>query len=597
MGRNNREFSKNSQSEILKLPYLVLVVSLLFTIGATYIFYKNEKSKDLSRFRNDIDRCKSRIDSRLRAYVGLLKAGRGFVEANDRLTGKMFSGFMDSLEIKKNYPEVNQIGFSKKLTEKMRSEGHADFKIFPTSDNSEFQPIIFIEPDNNRNLSEVGFDMLSNPIYQAAMDRAILTGETTATGKLSLTKQNEKKITGFIIFMPVYQGGETPDTQEKRKELLEGFIYNSINADIFLEDAQKYTGVSDLAVAFYENEPLADNLVARIPENFLFDGKSLNLTNEAGLADRKLTFGYQALPSFDNQSGINRTPLFFLTGMVFSLLLFGITYLESYARAKAERISGELKESEKEKGFLLEREQKARQTAEDSNRVKDEFISIVSHELRTPLNSIAGWSKILHSEHLPEDTKLKALQSIEKNIRIQTGIVEDLLNLSQIISGTRHLDKKDTDISQIFEESFLKAEEKAKNKKITLVKENNLGAGQNIQGDGEQLKRVFKNLFSNAIKFTPEDGKIFAGLSKKDGFVEIKIADTGKGIKPEFLSGIFENFMQADSSITRSHGGLGLGLALVRRIIELHNGTISVHSEGENKGTEFIIRLPDTKHL
>lgn len=599
MGVNKKDNRIVSQVEIFKLPYLVLIVSILFTIGATYIFYKNEQSKNLDRFQVSVDRYKNRIDTKLRSYVGLLKAGRGFVESSDQLNKKTFSGFFNSLDVEKNYPEIIKIGFSKKtsstesanLVKQMQTEGDADFKVFPLLTNADSQPIIYLEPENKADSSEIGFDLLSDPVYRAVIDRAKETGTAAATGKVMLGQQNKKNIPGFLIFMPVYKGGNTPATVEERNNLLEGFIYDVVNAEEFLENAQKNAGEPDIAAAIYENEIKPENLVVKIGGDYQNNSKHLTANGESGIADKKWIISYRELPSFENQSGINWTPFIFIIGTVFSLMFFGTTYLETYARGKAEKIASELRESEREKGFLLEREQKARRAVEESGRIKDEFISVVSHELRTPLNSIAGWSRILRACETSESIKLKALESIEKNVRVQTEIVEDLLEFSQILSDTPEFLKQEVNISGIFEEVFAEFEETAKSKQIALEKKNLLN-GERLIGDSEQLKKVFKNLFSNAIKFTPEGGKICASLNKTESNVEIKIADTGQGIAPADVSGIFESFKQADSSITRIHGGLGLGLAIVRRIVELHGGLISAFSKGIGKGTEFTIVLP-----
>ncbi|MGI8469266.1 MAG: sensor histidine kinase [Pyrinomonadaceae bacterium] len=605
MGRNKKTKEGNSQADLLKLPYLALVVSTILTIGVTYIFYQSEQSKDSARFQGEVERCRNRIESKIKTYIGLLKAGRGFVESNAQLNKDSFANFVNSLEVGKNYPEVKQIGFSKTvnsdereaLLKKMQAEGYTNFEIFPVSEKTESQPAIYIEPDNEQNQAAIGFDMLSEPSYQAAMKQASETGEPASTDKIYLNQANPRQINagdekkGFVIFLPIYKGGKIPTTTEDRQKLLEGFIYDSIDADAFLRDALKTASVSDIAVDIYAGERQPENIIAQAENGSPQNKKVIASTTEIKVANKLWTVNYQGLPAFDTQSSINWTPIIFIIGIVFSLLIFGMTYLESFARARSEKITRELQESEREKGFLLEREQKARRAAEESSRTKDDFISIVSHELRTPLNSIAGWSRILNSESLPEDIKKKALRTIDKNIREQTEIVEDLLDLSQILSSKKDLVKKEIDLSKIFDETYAEIEFLAKEKKVSLIKDNSLN-GQKIFGDGEKLRKVLRNLFSNAVKFTPEGGQVFAELRKNKRKVEIKIKDTGQGIKPEFMSSIFEHFKQADSSTTRAHGGLGLGLAITRRIVELHGGQISVASEGDGRGTVFTIELP-----
>ena len=568
---------------------------MLLTIGATYIFYRNEQSKDVVRFQGEVERCKNTIESKVRAYIGLLKAGRGFVESNRHLSRESFSGFISSLEIEKNYPEINKIGFSKKvnlaardaLSKEMRAQGLPEFAVFPDPENKESQPIVYVEPANRENLSTIGFDLLSKPEYKTAIEQARNTGETTATDKIEEEKKNV-----FLIFMPIYRGGARPATTTERIKLSEGFIYDSVNTATFLRDVQKSAGVSDIAINIYENAVKPENIIAQTDaQNPRANDRNLAATTQFDIAGKIWIASYQTLPAFGTQSGINWTPIIFSIGIIFSLLLFAMTYLESYTRAKAEKMMRELQESEREKGFLLEREQRARRATEASSRIKDEFISIVSHELRTPLNSIAGWSRILQTQSLSEQMKNKALETIDKNVREQTRIVEDLLDFSQILSDDPNLVKREIDLSSIFEEVYSEIQTLAEEKKVSLARENSI-VRQKIFGDGEKLKKVLKNLFFNAVKFTPEGGKVFAELKRNDGKVEIKIQDTGQGIAPEFMPRLFENFGQADSSSTRIYGGLGLGLAITRRIVELHGGKIFAFSEGVDKGTIFTIQLP-----
>jgi signal transduction histidine kinase len=222
---------------------------------------------------------------------------------------------------------------------------------------------------------------------------------------------------------------------------------------------------------------------------------------------------------------------------------------------------------------------------------KDEFISVVSHELRTPLNAIAGWTRILNSDDLSTNTKSLALQKIEKNLRLQTNLVEDLLNYSQLDSSRGVLEKKEIDYTEIYETVYHEIEPVALKKGIRVIKENQL-TGQKILGDPDKIKILILNLLSNAFKFTPSDGEVKIRLGQVENCVEIIIKDTGRGINPEFLPHIFDRFSQHDTSTTRKFGGLGLGLAVSEHIVKLHSGSIEAQSEGEGKGSTFSVRLP-----
>ena len=241
-------------------------------------------------------------------------------------------------------------------------------------------------------------------------------------------------------------------------------------------------------------------------------------------------------------------------------------------------------------GELVAREQSARAEAETANRMKDEFLANVSHELRTPLNAIIGWTHMLRRGCLDGDTQSRALETIERNAKSQAQLVEDILDVSRMISGKLHLEKVAVDISSVINEAVDSVQLAANSKNIQLHA--NLGpAVQFVRGDANRLRQAFWNLLSNAIKFTPDDGRVDICLERHDSQVVVRVTDTGQGIDEEFLPYVFERFRQADGASTRRHKGLGLGLALVKHLVELHGGTVTVASEGEGKGATFTIEL------
>ena len=229
--------------------------------------------------------------------------------------------------------------------------------------------------------------------------------------------------------------------------------------------------------------------------------------------------------------------------------------------------------------------------AQEANRIKDEFLATVSHELRTPLTAILGWAQMLHGGKLDEATAHKAVTSIERNAKSQQHLIEDLLDISRIITGKLRLDVRSVDLAPIIETALDGVRPAADAKGIRLHKILDARAGL-VSGDPDRLQQVLWNLLSNAIKFTPRDGRVSVRLECIDSHAEITITDTGQGINTEFLPYIFDLFRQADSTITRMHGGLGLGLAIVRHVVEMHGGTVDAESEGEGKGAAFTVRFP-----
>lgn len=239
----------------------------------------------------------------------------------------------------------------------------------------------------------------------------------------------------------------------------------------------------------------------------------------------------------------------------------------------------------------LARERAARAQAEEATQIKDQFLANLSHELRTPMNIIIGWSHLLRTGPLDDSQRQRATEAIERAARSQAQLIEDLLDVSRIVAGKFRLVKQDIDAGRILQLAVdsLKLVGQAKQVTIAMTRE---GDEARISGDPDRLQQVFWNLLSNAVKFTPSGGRVDARLRASATQVSIEVTDTGVGIDPEFLPFVFERFRQADSTSTRQHSGMGLGLAIVRHVVELHGGTVRAESGGEGKGATFTVTLP-----
>ena len=244
---------------------------------------------------------------------------------------------------------------------------------------------------------------------------------------------------------------------------------------------------------------------------------------------------------------------------------------------------------EEERAHLLQREQQA-------NRLKDEFLATVSHELRTPLNAILGWSRVLRTASLNEALQARALESIERNALAQARLIEDILEVSRIVTGKLRLKVNTLDLGQVVNAALDVVRPAAEAKQIRLERDLTAGAWYGA-GDFDRLQQVVWNLLSNAVKFTPRQGTVRISLTREEGWDRIVVADTGKGIDPKFLPHVFAPFRQADASTTRDQGGLGLGLAIARQLVELHGGSVRAESEGEGRGSRFTVMLPVPAHL
>jgi signal transduction histidine kinase/DNA-binding response OmpR family regulator len=249
------------------------------------------------------------------------------------------------------------------------------------------------------------------------------------------------------------------------------------------------------------------------------------------------------------------------------------------------------KQAEEERARLLVREQAARAEAEAANRNKDEFLATLSHELRTPLTAILGWSHLMRSKKLNDDEVTRALDTIERNARSQSQLIDDLLDVSRIITGKLYIERGPVDLTKVIEAAFDSVRPAIEAKAIHF--ETAAPADRClVLGDHNRLQQIFWNLFSNAVKFTPKGGQVSVAVTNADARVRVSVSDTGIGIPVEFLPFIFDRFRQADGSATREHGGLGLGLAIVQHLVDLHQGTVEVESNGKDLGSTFTIAIP-----
>ncbi|MEA5504489.1 PAS domain S-box protein [Halotia wernerae UHCC 0503] len=306
--------------------------------------------------------------------------------------------------------------------------------------------------------------------------------------------------------------------------------------------------------------------------------------NLANIPAKNGNFAYACVPLIQKEKAIGTLELNFAIAQTFNqeyqgfMLTLGQQCAQAIARAQ-----------------LYEAEQTAREEAETANRIKDEFLAVLSHELRTPLNPILGWAKLLRTRQFDEATKIRALETIERNAKLQTQLIEDLLDVSRILQGKLKLNVSTMDLRTTITAALETVRLAAEAKSIEIQTVFSADMVQ-VMGDSDRLQQVIWNLLSNAVKFTPSGGRVEIRLEKMGVNAQIQVIDTGKGISPEFLPYVFDYFRQADAKTTRVFGGLGLGLAIVRRLVELHGGTIHADSAGEGQGATFAVRLPLLKN-
>ena len=247
------------------------------------------------------------------------------------------------------------------------------------------------------------------------------------------------------------------------------------------------------------------------------------------------------------------------------------------------------KQIEDERDALLKREQEAREQAEVASRAKDEFLGLLSHELRTPLNSILGWTRILSGHNLDEAAAAQALETIDRNAKLQARLIDDMLDVSRIISGKLRLDAQPVDLTSVINAAVETLRPAAEAKHIHMRVSLDFGTGT-VLGDPVRLQQIVWNLVSNAVKFVPKEGSVNVSLGRINSHIEISVSDTGPGIEEEFLPYVFDRFRQADSAANKKYAGLGLGLSIVRHLVELHGGTVEAANNGN--GAVFTVKLP-----
>jgi signal transduction histidine kinase/CheY-like chemotaxis protein len=305
------------------------------------------------------------------------------------------------------------------------------------------------------------------------------------------------------------------------------------------------------------------------------------------LAPRQIE-SYIAVPFFDSTG----TPLGLL-GVMDRKPLENVQLTETLLSIFSMRIAAELERqwAEEKRIQMLAREQEARQQAEAANRIKDEFLAVLSHELRSPLNPILGWSRLVRNGKLNATKTAQALEIIERNAQLQSQLIEDLLDVSRILRGKLSLNMAPVNLASTIKAALetVRLAAEAKSVQIQTVFDPTIGQ---VLGDAARLQQVIWNLLTNAVKFTPDGGQVEIQLQPIGSQALIQVRDTGKGISPDFLPYVFEYFRQADATTTRTFGGLGLGLAIVRHLVELHGGTVQVDSPGEGQGATFTVRLP-----
>ncbi len=570
------------------IPYAILVTALLLTAAVSRYASMSSAREDQLRFDTTAESAKAAIASRVDDYIALLRGTAGLFASRTQVTLLAFRAYAARLELTR-YPGVLGIGYSRIVPEdrrttilqSMKDQWQTDFRFWPERPG-DTHAILYLEPQNARNRRALGFDMTSEPVRRAAMDRARDTGTPAASGRVRLVQEDvtDQEQPGFLIYLPVYFSPGIPDTPDARRAAIRGFVYSPFRTrDLFESIQATFTG--EVHVEIYEDEPSNDRLLYRSTLDTAAGAPEwLQARHVIDVAGRPWVLIFRPGPRFVQGSQRALPILMAAGGTVLSALLFVVVRSQIRARGAAERAAASATRSE--------------EALRAVDREKDAFLATISHELRTPLNAIVGWASMLGRGAVPPETQAHAISVIKRNAAAQARLIEDLLDMSRAVAGHLSLVVGDVDARAILEAAIDALRPAAEQAGLTMSLEVKTRLGT-IEADAGRLQQVVMNLLSNSIKFTPRGGHIRLHAERADGVLTMTVTDTGIGIDPAFVPFLFDRFKQADSSPTRAHSGAGLGLAIVRHLVDLHGGTVEASSAGLNTGATFTVRLPASR--
>jgi PAS domain S-box-containing protein len=688
------------------IPLLVLITATIASVAFVWLFHRGGLERDEARFRNAVQSTTDRISGRLEAYTAVLLAARGMFVANDVEVDLIeFQRFVAELELQSRYPGIQGVGFTRRFTRveipeierHMQRQGMTEFVVWPKNERDEVHSILYLEPLDRRNLAAIGYDMYTEEERREAMRLARDTARPAATGPVTLVQEiDSHKQTGFLIYMPLYAGGRTPDTVEERRANLVGYVYAPFRVDDLLAgifgseeqhrvtfairdagsengaaylhrsadkpDAAEFATTAQLAVAgriwvlefaslpVFEAHSatwllpyamtaalvvigllfLLSLTQARAHDQFRVHKQILDsMTEGVSVADERGVILYTN-PAEDRMFGYDRGELIgkpvtvlntyppeensrIVAGVIEQLRRQGEwtgefanvkndgTKFTTAARISALELAGksywvcvheditERKHAEHERAELLEREQALRVAAEAANRAKDDLLAMVGHELRNPMAPIASALELLATR--TGSPPPREVEVIGRQLAHLRQLVDNLLDVSAVARGELALARRPVALRQLVTEALdhIRTELAERGREVRIDVPD---GGLVVDVDPERMQQVIVNLLSNAAKYTDPGGRIEIVGTRTDDDIVLRVGDDGAGMDPDMVANLFQPFVQGERRLEQARGGLGLGLALVRSLIEAHGGTVEARSEGRGKGSEFVVRLP-----
>jgi signal transduction histidine kinase len=584
------------------VPFALLAAGITLSIAAGRYVGATERARAEAEFSTEAREATQQIQTGIDSYLEVVRAAGALLRASNEIPAPEFRAFVAALRLNDRYPGLLGIGYAARaprrqvtrLLRGLRLEG-SNIKISPPGRRAEYVPIVLLEP--RRPGSVRGYDIATSDLLRPIMDAATDTGELKVSANLPAPNPfaAAENNTIAVVLQPTYRSRVDLNTVEERRRALVGFVLAPLHVPQLIHHISQEIA-SDVVFDVYDGTA---DVRAPLGGSPRAERGPHHVTHSVRVGDNRqwivlVSSRAGALDAVTTQAA-ERTRL---VGIAFSLLLFLISAVQIRAWQIAATHEAELRSSdtalrktESDLRTMVELERHARNEAQSASRAKDEFLTMISHELRTPLNAVVGWVSMLRSGVVREDRRAHALETIERNARLQVQLIEDLLDVSRLSMGKTRLDLRpvtlDTVVAGVVDSLRPAAEARGLQLQTTIHDPRNI-----VRADAARMQQIVWNLVSNAIKFTPPGGRVDVEIIRDEARTRLIVRDTGIGIHPDFLPHVFERFRQADSSTTRGYGGVGLGLAIVRELVEMHGGTISAASTGEQRGSTFTVDLP-----
>ncbi|MFL5357380.1 CHASE domain-containing protein [Archangium sp.] len=577
------------------VPVAVLVLSLLLTLGVSLLLRSTARARDQARFASVVQATADRIQRRLDSYVALLQGTEGLFATQREVTPEEFSTFVRLLELQKHYPGIQGIGFSRRFSREERPEieqrlrtheGLPGFHVWPEVSGDELHSIVLLEPRDARNLAAMGYNMFSEPTRSEAMVRARDTGLPALTAKVTLKQEiHSDKQAGFLLYLPVYRGGQVPASLEQRREALVGFVYSPFRADDLLHGIFGTEQQPRVAFQLYDGPAVdAEKLLHSSHGPEAPRHASMLTTTTISVAGRPWTLAFASRPPFEDASSERMVLPFALAGVLVSLAFFFMMRAQVRARGEAERSADGLR-------VALHERARVEEQLREADRRKDDFLAMLAHELRNPLAPVLTAVQLMEHKQREGLSTERERDVVERQVHHMRRLVDDLLDVSRVTRGKIQLHQRPLELVGAVGRALEVARPFAESREHSLRLRVPDGPVW-TQADPVRLEQVLTNLLHNAAKYSEPGGRITLSLTCEAGEAVVRVTDTGMGIPAEALPHLFEPFMQVARTLDRSQGGLGLGLTLVKRLMEMHGGRVEVASEGVGRGSVFTVRLP-----